>query len=400
MKVNKSLFLLSPRNAKILVCLLTVLIAAVDFSLPANINIASLYFICVVLAVWTRSVAWLWTSTAVFILLAFGGLELGRTPIVNYVTWVNWLNRSMTALALVIVSIPVHLRLRAYSALELTAAERDHAQRALQQSHANLEVRVEQRTRELQAEIIEREHTELKLRESEQSLRRLSTRLIRTQDEERRRIARELHDSVGQYLAHAKMSLESWLRRPDTSDPGMRSLSQITDSLDKCLSETRTISHLLHPPLLDELGFASAAKAYVDGFSQRSSIHVNLNIPRELRRLPPALELVLFRVLQESLTNVLRHAQSATVDIEVASAADQIALQVQDHGTGMPAELVERLNAKGEGGGVGLAGMRERILEFRGNFEIRSDERGTTIRAVLPLTTAEPVKAAAKSGSP
>jgi signal transduction histidine kinase len=384
----------SKREAKALVCLLAAVIAAVDLSLPANINVATLYFICIVLLVWTNSVKWLWTSTAIFILLTFGGLTLAPAPILHLVTWVDWLNRSVTALALVVAAVPVHLRLRSILALQAATAERDRAEQALQHSYAQLEATVQERTRELYAEIAESARTALKLRESEQSLRNLSVRLMKSQDEERRRIARALHDTVGQYLALSKMTLESWLKNPDASDRGIQALCQIADSLDKCSSETRNISYLLHPPLLDELGFASAARTYVEGFSQRSKIPVALSMPGEMKRLPSGLELVLFRMLQESLTNVLRYAHSPTVDIQIEIENHQIALTVQDYGKGMPPELVHQLNA-GCGGGVGLSGMRERILQFHGNFKIESDRNGTSIRAVLPMTTAEFVKTAA-----
>jgi PAS domain S-box-containing protein len=229
--------------------------------------------------------------------------------------------------------------------------------------------------------LIFRDITEQRQTERDRALRLFSVRLLRAQDEERRTIARELHDSVGQYLVHAKMSLESFVKNPD----GTRALSNIVDSLDKCLTETRTISHLLHPPLLDDLGFDSAARLYVDGFSQRCGIHVNLNFPRGLKRLQSALDLVLFRVLQESLTNVHRHSQSGSVDVGVELDGDYITLAVKDHGKGMPPELLQKLKA-GAGGGVGMNGMRERTIQFGGNFKIESDEHGTMVRASLPLS--------------
>ncbi|MGA9883011.1 MAG: ATP-binding protein [Candidatus Acidiferrales bacterium] len=272
-------------------------------------------------------------------------------------------------------------------------ADRDRAEQALRQSHANLEARVQERTQELHAEIAEKTRTEAELRQSQESLRQLSIRLMNSQDEERRRIASALHDTVGQYLALSKMNLESFLEEADSSKRDVRHLSEIANSLDKCLSETRNISYLLHPPLLDDLGFTFAARTYVDGFSRRSNIPVELTMPSELRRLTSGLELVLFRTLQESLTNVLRYAHSPTVDIQVEIENNWIALTVRDYGKGMSSELVERLN-RGDGGGVGLSGMRERILEFRGNFKVESDGNGTAILAMLPMAAAESAKAA------
>jgi signal transduction histidine kinase len=217
------------------------------------------------------------------------------------------------------------------------------------------------------------------------ALRQLSSSLLRALDEERRKIARELHDSIGQYLAHAKMSVQSLVKKPETSEKGIRLLSEIAGELDKCLSETRTISYLLHPPLLDELGFAPAARSYVEGFSQRSGIQVNLMIPRELKRLPGALELVLIRALQESLTNVLRHADSQSVDVDVRLDDNRVELEVRDYGKGLPPELLKRFTTSGEGAGVGLSSMRERIRQLDGRFDIQSDENGTSVRATLPL---------------
>ena len=225
-------------------------------------------------------------------------------------------------------------------------------------------------------------------RQAEENLRRLSLRLLGAQDEERRRIARELHDSLGQYLTHAKVLLDSFLKKHDGDGQRIQPLVHVSESLEKCLGETRTISYLLHPPLLDELGFAAATRAYIDGFSQRSGIQVNLDIPPDLTRLPAALELVLFRVLQESLTNVLRHAHSLKVDVDVELDGNHIALAVQDHGKGIPPELLEKLRARGAGG-VGLNGMRERVIQFGGRFEIRSDPTGTLVRAILPLSPAQ-----------
>lgn len=389
MKLNSILRKPSPRASKIAVCLLVAGIAAADFSTPVDVNVAIFYLICIVLLISTRSIRWLWSFTAIFIVLTLGSIAAGRAPAGEALTWVVWLNRTLTCFAFVVVAIPVHIRLRNVSTLERAITERDRAQQALQESHTNLEARVQERTGELEAEVAERTRTAAKLRDSEQSARQLSLDLIRAQEEERRRIARELHDSVGQYLAHSKMSLQGWLRKSVAGERGVEQLSEIVETLDKCLAETRTISYLLHPPLLDELGFASAARAFTDGFSQRAGVHVNLEIPDHMQRLQPGLELVLFRVLQESLTNVMRHAHSPTVDIRVAIDRTHVSLVVRDYGDGMPPGLAERLNAHGLGGGVGLSGMRERVLQLRGTFEICTQDKGTAIRVTLPLVSAE-----------
>lgn len=378
----------SPRVSKIAVCLLVAGIAATDYSTPADVNVAIFYFICTVLLISTRSIRWLWSFTAIFIVLTLGSIALGRAPAGEALTWVDWLNRTLTCFAFVVVAVPVHIRLRNLSTLERAIAERDRAQQALQESHTSLEARVQERTSELEAEVAERTRTAAKLRDSEQAARQLSLDLIGAQEEERRRIARELHDSVGQYLAHSKMMLQGWLRKSAAGERGVEQLSEIVDSLDKCLTETRTISYLLHPPLLDELGFASAAQAFAEGFSRRTGVHVNFEIPGHMQRLQSGLELVLFRVLQESLTNVMRHAHSPTVDIRVAIESGNVSLIVRDYGDGMPAGLAERLNAHGLGGGVGLTGMRERVLQLRGTFEIRSEGKGTAIVVTLPLVSA------------
>ncbi|HWG57538.1 MAG TPA: sensor histidine kinase [Candidatus Acidoferrales bacterium] len=219
------------------------------------------------------------------------------------------------------------------------------------------------------------------------ALRQLSASMLRAQDDERRNIARELHDSIGQSLAYAKMSIESVARRPQKAEKRNEVLTEIAGELGRCVAEIRTVSYLLHPPLLDELGFASAAKSYAQGFSQRSGIHVNLGLPEELKRLPNGMELVLFRVLQESLTNVLRHANSESVDVDVRLGEQRIELEVRDYGKGLPPELLKRFKASGEGAGVGLSGMRERIRQLDGALEIQSSENGTSIRVTLPLAS-------------
>jgi PAS domain S-box-containing protein len=222
-------------------------------------------------------------------------------------------------------------------------------------------------------------------RNAEEALRKLSGRLLGIQDQERRRIARELHDSLGQYLAALKIALE--LLASSTSPDRTKSLiAECTEVVEKSITETRTLSHLLHPPLLDEAGFASAASWFVTGFSQRSGITVSLDLPDDLPRLSEAVEIALFRVLQESLTNVHRHSQARSAEIKVEVDAEEIAMEVSDHGRGMPEHILQQLRGDGTKLGVGLAGMRERIHELGGTFDVSSGTSGTIVRAAVPLT--------------
>ena len=225
-------------------------------------------------------------------------------------------------------------------------------------------------------------------RTAEEALRKLSGRLLGIQDQERRRIARELHDSLGQYLAGLKIALEMLSKAP-SPEKNKALLAECCDILEKSITETRTLSHLLHPPLLDEAGFASAASWFVTGFSQRSGIAVSLEFPEDLPRLTEAVEIALFRVLQESLTNVHRHSQARSVEIKVEVDAEEISMEVSDHGRGMPTHILQKLHGDGTQLGVGLAGMRERIHELGGTFDVTSDANGTTIRAAVPVRIRE-----------
>ena len=220
---------------------------------------------------------------------------------------------------------------------------------------------------------------------AEESARRLSGRILSLQDDERRRIARGLHDSLGQYLAALKMNLDVFRT---SKDDKAKLASDCAEIVDKCLNETRTISHLLHPPLLDEAGFDSAARWYVDGFSQRSGIKVNLNLPQKLSRMHRDVEVALFRAVQECLTNVHRHSGSSAVDVRLSLSAKQIRLEIKDDGRGIPQERLRSLNQGAADAGVGLAGMRERIREFGGSLEIRSERAGVTVIVRIPIETA------------
>ena len=217
-------------------------------------------------------------------------------------------------------------------------------------------------------------------------------RLLRTQDQERRRIARELHDGVGQYLAGISMTLESLKTVPAASPASItRKIEEATQSTEACISEVRTMSHLLHPPLLEELGLASAARWFVEGFAERSGISTDLRIPEDLSRLGDEVEIVLFRVLQESLTNIYRHSGSKTAIVEIATDSQQVWLEVSDQGNG-----AGQLSQEPFRPGMGITGMRERVNDIGGVLEIASDHTGTRVRAVIPLASI-PAKQAASS---
>jgi PAS domain S-box-containing protein len=240
-------------------------------------------------------------------------------------------------------------------------------------------------TRDLTDRMLDRralEESQSKLRESERSLRELSLHLLRSQDEERRHIGREMHDSLGQYLSVLKLKLES-MTVPEDSAREIRSCVQI---LESCLTEVRTVSYLLYPPMLEEMGLRSAVPWYLNGFTKRSGIKTHFEIPEEFRRFGRDAELVLFRVLQEALTNVQRHSGSADAEIRVCARGDSVVLEVQDYGKGLPSVLFEQSGQDWLGSvGVGLRGMSERLRQLGGSLDVSSKSSGTLVRATVPL---------------
>lgn len=245
-----------------------------------------------------------------------------------------------------------------------------HAHETLLRSRTHLKFRVRQKTAQLQ--------------QGNKDLRDLSVRLLRVQDDERRRIARDLHDSTGQALTALKLELASIERELAGRNP------QIAVRLAACIGdarmisdELRTISYLLHPPLLDELGLGSALRWYVDGFEKRCGIAVNLelNIPE---RQAPEMETMLFRVVQECLINIHRHSGSAIASIRLSQTERQFIMEVEDEGRGLSVNELSAI-ASGETLGVGLRGMRERISDFGGELEVLSTGQGTKVRAVVPI---------------
>jgi PAS domain S-box-containing protein len=246
--------------------------------------------------------------------------------------------------------------------------------RLLSEARDQLEKRVQERTAELQS--------------ANESLRNLSARLLHLQDEERRRLARELHDSVGQILAAIGMNIAIVQAQSHKLDSfGARAVSENAQLVDQVSREIRTISHLLHPPLLEVAGLVSALRWYVDGFSERSKIKVDLEVPEDFGRLPNDAELAIFRVVQECLTNIHRHSGSATAAIRIQQQDGQLTVEVRDGGKGIPLgkqrELIESSR-----GGVGFGGMRERLRQLGGKIEIQSEGQGTVVNVTLNVQNA------------
>jgi PAS domain S-box-containing protein len=225
------------------------------------------------------------------------------------------------------------------------------------------------------------EESKRRLQESEKSLRDLSLHLLRTQDEERRQIGREIHDSLGQYLSVLKMKLDSM-----SSSPTVEESTQCANIVEECVKEVRTISYLLYPPMLEEMGLKSAIPWYLDGFSNRSGIDTTFHASDDFERLSRDAELVLFRVLQESLTNVQRHSGSKTADIRISRTDNAVTLLVTDRGKGLPTAVLEQGTQDWMGSiGVGLRGMSERLHQLGGALEITSSDNGTQVRATVPI---------------
>jgi PAS domain S-box-containing protein len=241
-----------------------------------------------------------------------------------------------------------------------------------------LDTQVQFRTQELR-----RRNAEI-LQQSDH-LRDLSRRLMHSQDEERRRLARDLHDSAGQNLAALGMTLariEDEAKRDPTRLSG--TIKEARDLIQDLTQEIRTTSYLLHPPMLDEMGLSSALGWYIEGLEQRSGLSVELNIPDDVGRLDPEVELAIFRLVQECLTNIHRHSGSKTAVIRIAREADKIYVEVQDHGKGMSPERFAEVQSQSVGVGVGIRGMRERVRQSDGVLTIDSNALGTKITAIFP----------------
>jgi signal transduction histidine kinase len=273
-------------------------------------------------------------------------------------------------------------------AMTAEATERLRAEAELQRAHDQLESRVIERTGQL-TQALARLEAEVKERKlAEEQLRQLSVRLMSLQDEERRRIARDLHDTTGQTLAAMKMTT-ALIQRTAVGAELQQLTADLNQLTDEAVQAIRTTSYLLHPPLLDEAGIASAVQWFVDGFAKRSGIKICCEIAPNLDRPPRNHELVLFRVLQESLTNVHRHSRASAANVSLTMQGDHFILEIADNGTGISEESIKRFREAAGEAGVGLVGMRERVHELAGRLEIQSVPGRTAIRVALPAGAAK-----------
>jgi len=250
---------------------------------------------------------------------------------------------------------------------------------SMRREQCRLEERVQERTAALDS--------------ANQDLRALSARLLQLQDEERRRFARELHDSVGQSLVGLTLNLSAVRTDIERLAKTANALSESEALVQEMSKEVRTISYLLHPPMLDEAGLASALRWYVEGFTQRSKIQVEAEFPDDFGRLSQELETAVFRVVQECLTNIHRHSGSPTAKVRIARFNGLVLVEVADRGKGIAPEKRGEMETSGTIG-VGLRGMRERILQLGGSMEIDSNGRGTVVRVQVPVAHSAEIAAA------
>jgi PAS domain S-box-containing protein len=263
---------------------------------------------------------------------------------------------------------------RGFGKVTRDITERVRAHRALEEANKSLE-----------REIVEKRNAEHRLHRSEQSLRKLSLHLLRSQDEERRRIGRDLHDSLGQYLAVLKINLDSLELSLPANERARSEIVGCIRLVEDAIKEVRTISYLLYPPMLEELGLKSAILWYLDGFAKRSGIKTTFEASPDFDRLSREVELALFRVLQEALTNVHRHSGSPTANVRLYVKNDHVILEIEDHGKGLPSSIRDAdANSLPAELGVGLRGMNERMRQLSGQVETGSAGIGTIVRAIVP----------------
>jgi len=265
------------------------------------------------------------------------------------------------------------------------AIDRKRSEEALLKSDERLRAMAENLDAQVRARTAELEMRSVEVYEQSERLRDLSARLLQAQDDERRRIARELHDSVGQILTVLGLNVASLaMHSPALAPDVAQTVEQSERLLDQLNREIRTMSYLLHPPLLDESGLTEALRWYVGGLSQRSKIDIDLEIPDDFERLASDAELVVFRIVQEALTNIHRHSRSEMALIRLTQDDNQICVEIQDWGTGIPPERLKVIQSHGSG--VGIRGMRERVRLLHGELKIDSDTSGTRVCVTFPMS--------------
>jgi signal transduction histidine kinase len=273
----------------------------------------------------------------------------------------------------------------AFEKAEASERERRKVEQQLRAANEQLDLKIQERTLEL-TRANEQLQREIRRRvQTEEMLRKLSARILTLQDEERRRLGRELHDSAGQMLAALHINLGVIAQRA-ISDPVLS--AKVADSAtlaDQVISEIRTLSYLLHPPMLDEAGLASAVEWYVRGFSERSNIAVKVNIDAALPRFPTDVETAIFRIVQESLVNIHRHSGSRTAIIDLRANSGGALLTIRDEGRGIAPDILRSIEDGGANIGVGIGGMRERARQLGGAIVIRGADPGTLVEVKFPM---------------
>lgn len=344
-------------------------IAALDLGQRSDSPVAAFYVAPVLLALWSQK-----NQHALYTAYAATGLSvLGfmRSPLGG--PHAEEMTNRILSIAMVWLAAALSL-------------QRWRREETLARAYSEMERRVRERTDELtkanaslQSEIADR-------KEKEELLRQLSGHLMQAQDQERRRIARELHDNSGQTLAAIAVNLSRIENLVPDAPPKVKNLVADTAAMAEQTSrEIRTVSYLMHPPLLDEAGLLAAINWLANGFSQRSGIRTEVDAPAQFDRLPADIEVTVFRIVQETLTNVARHSGSKTAFIKLTRQPGEVVLTVRDEGNGIPAEKLEKVHGNVSALGVGVAGVWERVRQFGGELEINSNSRGTTVMVVVPL---------------
>ncbi len=350
-------------------CLSLAVIATLDVTQRAEFTVSAFYVVPVLLALWSQN-----NQHAIYLAYAATGLSVVgfmRSPLGG--AHEGEMANRLLSIAMVWLAAALSL-------------QRWRREKTLERAFSDMERRVRTRSDELTRVNASLETEIADRKQKEELLRQLSGHLMSAQDQERRRIARELHDNSGQTLAAIAGNLSRIENLLPDSAPKVKNLVADTAAMAEQTSrEIRTISYLLHPPLLEEAGLTAAIGWLANGFTQRSGIKTEVDMPPELERLPSDIEVTLFRIVQETLTNVARHSGSKTAFIKLTRQPGEIILSVRDEGKGIPPEKLEKVHGNVSALGVGVAGVWERVRQFGGALDINSNSHGTTVMVVVPL---------------